>query len=685
MGSLPPFFSFDTETGRCPDGKIRTVLIQICSVNVTTPDEVIMLEGENCYQQFFEMMEETDCPMDCHAYNLNYEVSWMVPQLTSYSWVDWGSARRMKPGTFTVMADPMATYAMKICNSKGYVLKITDDMKRVGSVSMEEASKSVKREHPDWFKNIDQTKERTELYNVWYELPEGPEKDSFRHYARIDAFSQAMIARWIHEKGFDSSYTSASNGLKMALQIRYHKTDDISDQVANHWSKTRFTEKYPPLPRDMQNIIERELLGGFVYGKVGTYHGTFYHYDYSSSYPSIYHHGQLFIGQVYRITIGSENWDRVLSAPNYFRWFLCDFDFVLKEIGMPMITGKECRTVDKCMTGKWRKKMREGHCQNKLVTETYLDELMKNFEVTNLKIWECWFAKKKSGDFAPFIEKCYTEKSRPELKGTMVRHVWKLLMNGGIHGKSITKTNRKKVTYPNLVRTTEKEVSEPDLCSLIGFSAMMNARERLIRHCRLVKEAGFEIYMCDTDSMVTDCPPEEARRILGGDMFETEDGGIENLGRFEIETFEGKESFDEFRCWGLKKYLELDNGVYRKSAFAGMHDELQKTILPDWSTEPDSYYGWEQRGSKMGELGGKIVMMMTKHGGTENIWDIPNIPFKPDPKPFKKLLDDRMRRLKRIYDKMGETAVRNYLTDMMIYDEERMNEKIEEVKNYGTR
>ena len=646
------------------------MLIQICSVSAANIDEVQLIEGEDCFQRFLKLFEETDYPMDCHAYNLSYEVSWLVRQLQDYEWVDRNATPRMKKGTFTVTQDPIACYEIKICNSYGRVLRMTDDLRRVGSLSMKSAADNVRRSHPEWFPGMEETKEETELYNEWYLMEDCEERRSFLHYARQDAWSQAMIARWLIEGGFSGALTAASNGLKMALGIKYKDTIDISDRRTNAMAKKDFQQKYPPLIREMQDIVEGSILGGFVWGKVGTFKGEFYHYDYSSSYPSEYHHGQLFKGRVYRITVDSPSWHRVMTAPNYFRWYLCDFDFKIRENGMPMISGSECRTVDNQMIGHWNKKMREGHCTNKLVTETYLDELMKNYSLTDLKIWEVWFAGRMVGDFAPFIEYCYMKKSLPELKGTMERHIWKLFMNGGVHGKTITKTHRKSITYPDGIRTTMKEITEPEYCSLIGFTGMMNARERLIRHCRMIRECGYEIYMCDTDSMMTDCPPDLAKQILGEDAFETPDGGIGNLGKFEIETFEGRESFDEFRCWGLKRYLELDNGRYRKSAFAGMHDDIQRTLLMTWKTD-GTKYTWEQKGRIEGTYG-KIVTMVTKTAGAEDVWDAPtvSVPFNPNPSKYEKLAASVEKKLQKILDEFGEEYLQNYLRDLMIYEED---------------
>ena len=672
---LPSQFAYDTETGRCPDGQIRTVLVQLCSVSAARIDEVRMIEGEDAIDRFFDLFEETGYDSDCHCYNLSYEISWIIPVIRDrYEWVEWGKAKRMRAGTFTVMEDPMACYAAKFCNSSGHILKMSDDMRRMGSVAMEVAADSVRKNFPEWFSGMERTKEETDLYNVWYTFPaDDPRRLSFLQYARVDAWSQAMIARWLIQKGYDNSYTIASNGLKMALNIRYREKMDISDKKENRFAVMDFQRKYPPLDRVKQDITEASLLGGFVWGLVGTHKGMFYHYDYSSSYPKEYYSGELFSGKIYSIAIDSPNWERVMNAPNYFRWFLCDFDFKLRPTGVPAISGRECRSVDNQMNGAWNKKMREGHCSNKLITETYLDELMKNYEITDLKIWECWFAGRTKGDFAPFIEYCYNKKSQPELKGTAERLVWKTFMNGGIHGKTITKTHRKKVEYPDGERHIIKETTDPEYCALIGFSAMMNARERLIRHCRMITEAGYTIYMCDTDSMVTDCPPDLAKEILGDAAFEKEGGGIDNLGTFEIESFEGNEGFDEFRCWGLKRYLELDHGQYRKSAFAGMHDEIQKNALIWWRTD-GTKYTWRQRGRVTGPFG-KVVEMVYKTAGAENVWFEPsNVPYCPDRSGWERMCISIEKKQQKMLEEFGEDYMMSYFRDMMIYDQDEQIE-----------
>ena len=140
------------------------------------------------------------------------------------------------------------------------------------------------------------------------------------------------------------------------------------------------------------------------------------------------------------------------------------------------------------------------------------------------------------------------------------------------------------------------------------MTAVAHARVMLLTHCMCLKDAGYEIFMCDTDSMVTDCPPEVASALLeeagwcdwikhkfkaqfDGDKPKME----EWLGRLEIEQKNGVEMFDEFRCWGLKRYAEFYNGAFRKGAFAGMHKDDQSDML---SKEYSDTLHWITTGKK---------------------------------------------------------------------------------------
>ena len=646
---LPSQFAYDTETGDCGDA-IRTVLVQICAATASSLRDVRIFRGVGAIEEFLDRFEETDWPMDCHAYNLRYEWSWLRSYICArYEWVD-RDHKRMKPGQFTILEDPTTVYQVRICNSKGRVLNITDDMRRVGSIPMSSAADSVRREHPDWWPDdLRDVKENADdLYNVWWTLPDGhPDKERFIHYAMVDVFSQAMITRFLEDSGANRSLTSASAGLKMALHICYGKSEDPDGA----WKeRADFKREYPPLSRLEQDIIESSLMGGYVHGEVGTWKGTFCHIDYSSSYPYEYAFGKLFKGRVARMTRRSPYWNKVLNNPRYFRWYLVSFDFDgLKPSGIPVINGKECCSPDCPMVGAVNKKMRHGHVEQRILTESYLYELNNHYYLYDMVIHEVWFAPICVGDFYPFIERCYREKSRPELKGTGTRNNWKLYMNGGIHGKTITKTHRKKVIYPGGQRRTVDEVNKPELNSMIGFTAMMNARERLIRDCRALQMEGHRVMMCDTDSIVVNTTEAEVRRILGPEKFVTEDGDMGNLGKFEFETdSEGNTEFDEFRCWGLKRYVELNHGEYRKSAFAGMHDEFQEELLPEWETD-GTVYEWLQNMSCQ-DVYGKVIMLRAKHAGAENVWyeKMESAPFCADPRPFDEYLAD----LKRMYAEM---------------------------------
>lgn len=489
---------------------------------------------------------------------------------------------------------------------------------------MASASESVRHDRPEWFFSVESTKEATDYHEGWLD-PEDLWLGFSLHYARVDAFSQAMIARWLISKGLGSKITAPSNGLKMALQIRYFDQTDMSQvgYVQEHQAAEKFRQMYPPLNREMQDVAERSIIGGEVWGETGTWKGTFCHLDYSSSYPYEYAYGKMFRGRVQRVLPDSPLWERTLKA-DVFRWVLVSFSFNIKDTGMAAISGRECVTPWEPMTGRLNKKIREGRVVKRLYTESYWQELQRHYDMSEVTIHEIWWAKRFEGDFAPFIKMCYETKNHLKKIGlgkSADYDQWKKAMNAGIHGKTITKTHRRSRTFFDGEMQLNSEVTEPEYCFMLGFTGMLNARERLLRHCRMVREAGHHVLMCDTDSMVVDCPVSELKRILGDWFTSEESEDMEhNLGRFEVETFEGRAEFDEFRCWGLKRYMELDHGRIRKTAFAGMHEELQPQII-DWETDGTKYQ-WEQIGKKTLYYGVNLLYVR-KTAGAEDVWDSP--------------------------------------------------------------
>lgn len=615
---LPSECAFDTESGICPDGEIRNVLIQYCSSTAHSPEEVFLLCGEDCYDRFLLEWEATGWDVDMYFYNSKWEGRTFIESLIAcgYRYCD---KRKLPPSSWYAIEDPMKIYRITVTNARGYTLTICDDLLHT-VCRMEKAADLVRKEEPGWFESLGEfTKLHIDegLYNVWYTLPEDdPDRKLFLEYSKVDAFSQAMICRWLTSRGHHEALTSASNGLRTALKLKYGQESDF-------WNRKQFTRKYPPLPREMQDIVEDSLLGGYVWGLVGIFHGTFCHPDYKSSYPKEYADGKLFRGPVRRIVRGDRDFEtfRKASDENYMLWYVVSFSFRLREGYMPAISGIMCKNRYEPMRGLGNKKMKEGTVEHKLVTSSYFRELKKHYRITDVFLEEVWVAKPHRGDFKGFIRECFTQKERKELKGTMERDMWKRAMNAGIHGKTITKTHREKVVYYN-GRETVQELNEPKLCSLIGFTAMMNARERLLRHCRMVIEAGHRVLMCDTDSMVCDCSSEELVRILGEDAFE-HGVGFNDLGKFEFEEDQfGRREFNVFKCWGLKRYCELNEApgevLLRKTAFAGMHDESQYMLM-DLPVEMGKMFKWTQD-TKHWNGHCYVLDEMEKQAKAEDIW-----------------------------------------------------------------
>lgn len=639
-------FALDTEDDEYVDGIRKTRLVQLCPISATSLDDTIVLYGWDAWNQFFDKLEDTKTKkhLKCHCFNLGgYEFSHMLKEvlLDRYTYTD---EKSLGKGEWALVADDQTVYKVTVRGENGTILEFTDDMRRMGNTSMEKASKAVKREHPEWFIGMDETKLETDYHAGWLDESD-PDFESSMEYSKQDVYSQAMIARWLHVNAFDTKLTAPAIGLRMALAVTYCDKELSECSMGElKYAEKRFTELYPPLSREMQDIAERSLLGGFVWGETGTWNGTFCHADYSSSYPYEYVYGNMFIGRVSRIGADDEFWDKYMTS-DMMKWFVVSFDFKLKDGMLGCISGRECVTDETPMNGRYNKKMISGKVKHRLYTESYLKELGEHYELSNMVYDEMWVAKAKIGGFEQFITKCYETKNELKRMGlgkSAGYLIWKLFMNGGFHGKSITKTNRRRRTFIGGVQAYVKETNDPKLCFMLGFTAMMNARERLLRHCRMVLESGHRVMMCDTDSMVVDCPADELREIIG-DWFVKDDSNAlaDNLGRFEIETDDnGKENFDTFKCWGLKRYCEIDNGTFRKSAFAGMHDEMQKQLM-DWETD-GTEYSWMQKGHKDMKYGA-VVLNVTKKAKAECIWDCGSAPM-----PKSKKCD--LSKIKEIYE-----------------------------------
>lgn len=631
-------FALDTETDIWGEER-RTVLVQACPVSASSLNDVRTWYGENAWALFMKTFEETSGKkVRCHCYNLGgfESVSLIRDALQGYAFTE---ERKLKKGEWNMVADKQTVYKIAVKNQNGCILEFTDDMRRVGGASMKKTASGVKAEHPDWFP-MEDVKEETDYHDGWLKEDDKDFEKSI-HYSIQDAYSQAMIARYLIEKGYDKKLTSPSIGLEESLAIRYRSKDaNDCDSKEKMWNLKDFQKWYPPLDRRMQDIAEQSLLGGFVWGKTGHWHGVFAHADYSSSYPFEYAYGDLFYGRVSVVTPEMKSFSRMLENDNVFRWVLVSFDFKYIEGMMPCISGRDVVWGNKYMTGNANLKMKEGRIENRLFTWTYLEEVKKHYELTNIEIHEIWYAKRRSGDFEPCIRHFYTQKSKLKAEGkddTIGYTLFKNFMNGGIHGKTITKTHREKRIWIEEERRFGyvEEVSDPKLCFLIGFSAMMNGRERLLKDCRKVIEQGIEIYMCDTDSMVAGCSAARLKEILKDSMVYGSDMS-ESLGRFEIENdkkglkkagligkAEVSEDFDEFKCWGLKRYCEIRNidgygRLYRKSAFAGMHDEAQEQLM-DVPVDFDYEFEWTQKGKRTGEYCAEILDTV-KHMSAKDVW-----------------------------------------------------------------
>lgn len=630
------------------------VTIQMCPYDAVSEKDVIVLKGVDCYDRFLDMFEETRTDMRCAVFNLDHEWKGLESHvLGRYEWFEKETPKsKVPPGHFHVSGDDRMVYQVTITNQYHCRLIISDDWQR-SKKAMKDVAGDVFTEFPWWWpEGTSKDDVKLEIDESWYNCgwfrEDHPLHGVMMQYAIRDSFSQAMILRYNLKSGRENYLTSSSAGMGECLVETYRPPEYDKEGNPYHqavrllMAKKKFKKEFPPLNREMQDIVEDSLVGGFVYGCPGVTEGPLVHIDFKSSYPQHYCNEGSFYGTISVMRPDNPKWNMVMENSKLYKWVIVSFEFNgLREGGMPVFSGKECWWPDGRPPGCYNHKMKSGRVQRKLFTLEYLEEIQKHMVIDGLVYHEMWFAKTQTGRFARFIGNEYVMKEWCKAKGEKAEaSIHKDNMNGGVHGKTITKTHRKQITYENGKREYKEVVTEPEYCALIGFTGMMQRRCALLTACRQIQEAGHPVLMCDTDSIVTQATEEDVRRVFGDLIAEELDvkgmvrdspGRIPNdahqrilstLGKFELERGpDGRVEFDEFRCWGLKRYLELSNGEYRKSAFASMHKDVQKDVLMTFPMD-GTMQSWTQKGKKRGKYT-NLIVPVTKSAKLEDIWYTP--------------------------------------------------------------
>lgn len=610
-------FAYDSETDRTDPEDPETTyccLVQICSIDAQSIDEVILYEDRYAVDAFLDDFCQTMYPCEMHCYNLGgYEFEWLRGALIrkGFTYIEMDRKRKLPPMTWRAIYDKSGLFRMDITNSFGFTLKIKDDMKLFDPAqSMESTAKSVRKDHPEWFEGLDTVKTKVRYNDGWHFY--GKDREDFLYYSKLDAWSQSRITKYIVENGMNDKLSSTSTTLRDALGITY-------PDLEQEWTVSkRYQKDYPPLDREMQDYAESRLIGGFVWGLVGTFHGTFTKLDYKSSYPKEYAYGKLPKGKVRRISSKHPRFEEIMSNDRLVRWLRVSFDYDLKDGYLPCLNAKE--------GGKARlinRKMRSGHVDDWIYNENLFAEIGRHYDLSNVRILEVWYARGEVGAFERAIEHFFTIKEKSEKKSATQTYA-KKAMNGGVHGKTISKTHRKTRVFDKDGEDIEgaewmETVGDPKYCFMVGLCALENARCRLLRDCRMLIEAGYTIYMCDTDSLIVDASKEECKRILGDQMIWPESSKNKKmkdiLGKLDLEA-----EFDTFKCWGLKRYCELKDGVCVGSAFAGMHDDLQSQILPTWETDGTMYTWTQTARRRLKREHGNVIDVFEKTAGAMNVW-----------------------------------------------------------------
>lgn len=679
-------FALDTESDRFGDrstANTRHVLLTVCPPSATSLADVkTFFDDENAWFPFLDFFQDSDEDFNIQWFNGGYEMGalWDALIEKKYRFLSKSSLipgtkkkqiereLRRSPRTAFLSIDKNAGFLEAIITSDIHVyvghnrekkegchiMRIKDASKIAGGKdSMSKNANAIRKVHPDWWLPEMETKDELgndDYNNGWYfERDLYPKRyDRFMHYSIQDAFSQAMIFRHLKETGQDRGISRSGNSWGMAI--------DLCGKGQNlHFKKMNFRKRYPPLDIDSQLLYEDGLLGGYVFGKVGEFHGVATKGDYKSSYPAGYWNLKLPSGKEHIIYPSDDCFDWIMRMDDICRFILCRFDFVLKsDIHQPCINAYECEDDDgERYFRSLNKKMREGHRRWMLTPEPYLNAIKRHYFITNFEIQEVRYFNDDGDDhfYRPAIVKFFIEKERNK-KGTIFNLEAKLNMNGGMHGKNLQKIVRQYRDYDCWGRDRERlwghdlEPSQSQYPFQVGIWVMMCRRAELLNDIADANDKGIENLMADTDSMILACDEKTFREIYGEKVLDEDLERLLPKIDWNNTTYGEKKKFIDmtlgkisvemsdirlFKCWGLKRYLCVNGKGKTGTAFAGMgkrgwfrgiyHDgDLQEAVLK--TTGIDDELVWEQNSMSAipGKEHSKTIERTLKHATKEEIW-----------------------------------------------------------------
>ena len=345
-------YSFDTENGaqflgryRCKgdmDGRwfdageeLETRVITYAPIGCRSLNEsaiVIARPGENVYDKWFNkfISETGELSFVFHVWNLAWEWRPIMDWVKSLPACDY-EYDKDRDSTYT----SNGAYRLTV-RVKNRVLTFVDDNNHYHT-SVKEATASLKADpkYKKIMKDAGVEGKESDLvekfHEIWYAYgPFSEEWLTYTHYARVDAFCQALCCEHLFDAGrfcspkcfngkhiradwADSVALSASGaGFREAKSlliygchyrdIPQHFKDDLDyrsrgddekwdEQCAELMGRRLdqlWNQHFGTPSREERLLIENNLRGGLVFGVCGVHKGVFYHYDYKSSYPYEY-------------------------------------------------------------------------------------------------------------------------------------------------------------------------------------------------------------------------------------------------------------------------------------------------------------------------------------------------------------------------------------------------------------
>ncbi|HEX14228.1 MAG TPA: hypothetical protein ENO40_07080 [Desulfurella acetivorans] len=364
------------------------------------------------------------------------------------------------------------------------VLNLADSM-NIYNMSLEKLERSFKIERKT--SNIKQDRENIEKYDR-YEVIKYLEEDCLNLY---------NILKQTFEFYGVKKLTIAS--------LSYYKL--LNDYLFNKYRRDDIIRKFPDWVR-----------GAYKGGRVEVfkrYGRNLYYYDVNSLYPKVMFNNEFPIGRGYYTN-----------------------EYVFGKLGVYKLNVKKYKPIGFSLLSIHNENGKllfvEGENYEACLTSAEIDYMFENSEVFEFEVLEGLYFEHSEYIFEEFIDYFYTERKKLKQEGNPLEQIYKLTMNS-CYGKFAEKQEKEVVIFSNAIdENTERPMFDIDCQTSyhvekknmpsktnIVIASFITAYARIYITDIMNKlfKNGYEVYYCDTDSVITNAN-EKQMSLLGVEISE---------------------------------------------------------------------------------------------------------------------------------------------------------------------